>query len=177
MQWSVHGIWPRDVEKKYYPEFCNNSWAFDPEQIKSIEDELEQVWPNIHKETDRYSFWEHEWTKHGTCATGLQPFDSQFKYFSKGIEWSKKYPYIMDTLNSAGIFPDDTKKFKAEEFAAAVKARTKKDPMISCLPVDGVTYLEEIHLCFDKQLNLIDCDTVTNEHCDIADGIIYPANA
>ncbi|KAJ8721273.1 hypothetical protein PYW07_002048 [Mythimna separata] len=177
MQWSVHGIWPRVVEKNYYPEFCNNSWAFDPEQIKSIEDELEQVWPNIYKGTSRYSFWEHEWTKHGTCATGLQPFDSQFKYFSKGIEWSKKYPYIMETLNAAGIFPDDAKKFSAEEFAAAVKARTKKDPMISCLAVDGVTYLEEIHLCFDKQLNLIDCDTVTNEYCDIADGIIFPADA
>lgn len=31
------------------PFFCNKTWSFDPDQVKSIETDLEESWGNIEK--------------------------------------------------------------------------------------------------------------------------------
>nr|XP_021194314.2 ribonuclease Oy-like [Helicoverpa armigera] len=173
-QWTLHGIWPMSLDYDK-PMFCNDSWPLDRELMKSLEHELDQAWTNVYKEEEHYYFWNHEWTKHGTCSLVLEPFDSQLKYFKIGIEWNRKYP-IGDMLEAAGIIPSDTKGFTPRELVAAVKAKTDKYPGVVCQKIHEVQYLDELHICFDKQLNVIDCSPAVNTYtCDVFEGIIYPA--
>lgn len=44
--WSIHGVWPTRLGTKL-PNFCNRTWQFDPEEVRPIEDDLINVWPNI----------------------------------------------------------------------------------------------------------------------------------
>uniref|UniRef100_A0A2A4J9C6 Uncharacterized protein n=1 Tax=Heliothis virescens TaxID=7102 RepID=A0A2A4J9C6_HELVI len=171
--WTLHGIWPQELESDS-PMYCNDSWPLDRELMKSLEHDLDQAWTNVYKEKEHYSFWNHEWTKHGTCAVILEPFDSQLKYFKTAIEWNKKYS-IADMLEAAGIFPSDTKECTPNELAAAVEIKTDRYPMVVCQPIDGVQYLEELRICFDKEINVIDCVPVVDTTCDVSKGIIYPA--
>ncbi|KAJ8721264.1 hypothetical protein PYW07_002039 [Mythimna separata] len=171
-RWTLHGIWP--VTFGGQRDFCNMSWEFDPKEIKSIESDLQQAWTSIYNEPDPYAFWRHEWLKHGSCATDLESFNSQFKYFSKGIEWNKKYP-ILDMLEAANLFPDDSKEYDPEVFVNAVKATTGKTAQAGCYIIDGVVYLQELRICIDKQLNVIDCGSPAV--CDqCGSSVVFPVN-
>ncbi|KOB59941.1 Ribonuclease X25 [Operophtera brumata] len=44
--WSIHGIWP-SLEGSSGPEFCNQTWRFEPEEVTPLESELEQGWINV----------------------------------------------------------------------------------------------------------------------------------
>lgn len=46
--WTVHGIWPTKFGEMG-PNFCNNSWKFDPTLIEPIETHLDQYWINVEK--------------------------------------------------------------------------------------------------------------------------------
>ncbi|KAH9644089.1 hypothetical protein HF086_015419 [Spodoptera exigua] len=175
--WTVHGIWPTKAGTKG-PFNCNTTWLFDPEQVRPIENELEQAWTNIEKETSLYNLWAHEWNKHGTCAAMIEPLNSQLKYFSKGIDFLNRY-HMNDILSSANIVPSDTNPVKAEEVSSTVVSKLGVRPFIACEFEDGVQYLIELRVCFDKQLNLKECEgehevngVLTN--CNIAKNIIYP---
>lgn len=176
--WTIHGIWP-NKNHSMGPFFCNKTWSFDPDQVKPIETDLEESWGNIEKEQSLYSLWAHEWTKHGTCAASIEPLNCELKYFTKGLEWLKKYT-MKNILNNAGITPSDMKEYKVIDFHNAVKAKLGFKPMVECHKVDGKQFLFEIRICFSKSLELIDCedthmtntDIITN--CKPTEGIIYP---
>lgn len=51
--WTIHGIWPTKLGT-IGPAFCNRTWHFDPEQVRPIEKNLEQLWTNV--ETGKYIF-------------------------------------------------------------------------------------------------------------------------
>jgi ribonuclease T2 len=81
---TLHGLWP-DNGDGTYPTKCTAE-AFDYDLVTSAIglDKLEKLWPNVQKSegsSDYESFWEHEWTKHGTC-TGL----SQVQYFETAMK-------------------------------------------------------------------------------------------
>jgi len=86
---TIHGLWPQ-YNTTGYPSSCNNE-PFDvsvPEMIGLSK--MIQYWPNVQatESTASYdSFWEHEWTKHGTC-TGL----SQYEYFNSAIQLTFRIP-------------------------------------------------------------------------------------
>ncbi|CAG9785796.1 unnamed protein product [Diatraea saccharalis] len=182
--WSIHGIWPTKLGT-LGPSFCNRTWFFDPEEIRPIETDLINVWTNIEEGTEIYSFWAHEWTKHGTCAAVLEPLSSQFKYFSKGLNFFQQYDMSV-VLAQAGIVPDNDKEYKLIDIYNAVKNKLKVNPSIQCRIEDGRTFLVEIRICFDKKLNLTSCDGIKHRklnrqvpiitNCDSTSGILYPHN-
>lgn len=79
---TLHGLWPQ-YSAGGYPSTCTNE-AFDPNTPITIGmDTMTEYWPNVQSavgDSDYDSFWEHEWSKHGTC-TGL----SQIDYFSASL--------------------------------------------------------------------------------------------
>ncbi|KAJ8721278.1 hypothetical protein PYW07_002053 [Mythimna separata] len=177
-RWTVHGIWPRKAGVDYV-NFCNTGWNLNPEEIKSLETNLLQAWSGqfLGNTALTYVYWNHEWFKHGTCGVALEPLNSQSKYFSKAIEWNEKYS-IADMLDAANILPDDTKEYNPEVFVNAVKAKTGKSAMMGCFLIEGVVYVQELRICFDKQFNLVDCDEpAVDKDCKSSKGVIFPANA
>ncbi|CAH0714692.1 unnamed protein product, partial [Brenthis ino] len=154
--WTIHGIWPTKLGT-IGPAFCNRTWMFDPEKIKPIEQQLTQVWVNVFGGTSVYALWSHEWTKHGTCAAQLKPFNSELNYFSIGINWMKQY---------------------------SMTNILKSDPAIECKKEDGQSDISEIRICFTKDLELTNCDGIVARqqigddsiltNCDRSKNILYP---
>ena len=79
---TIHGLWPQYVTSGY-PSTCTNE-PFDPNVPNDIGlDYMIEKWPDVQYETSSKSydsFWEHEWSKHGTCS-GL----SQYDYFTTAL--------------------------------------------------------------------------------------------
>jgi len=80
---TLHGLWPENTDGSY-PQSCTSE-KFNtniPNQIGW--DTMTTYWPNV-KATETSSayddFWEHEWSKHGTCSNL-----SQYDYFDKSIK-------------------------------------------------------------------------------------------
>ncbi|KAJ0175811.1 hypothetical protein K1T71_008970 [Dendrolimus kikuchii] len=183
--WSIHGIWPTKLGTMG-PSFCNKTWLFDPEQVRPIENTLEDMWINVEKETSLYSLWAHEWSKHGTCAAQLEQLNSEFKYFSKGLEFINDYT-MTNILNEAGITPSDNKEYKITDFHNAINSKLGVNPAIECRKSKGKQYIVELRICFKKDLTITDCDGIVREvsvgnlrilsNCDTSKGIIYEYNA
>jgi len=101
---TLHGLWPQYSDKGY-PQDCSNE-AFDIDTV-DINDMI-KYWPNVQEtqNSSAYSdFWQHEWSKHGTCS-GL----SQTNYFNSTISLIKFFgtPKIIidnigETLNANSI--------------------------------------------------------------------------
>eukprot|EP00094_Tigriopus_californicus_P008842 TCALIF_08523-PA protein Name:"Similar to Ribonuclease Oy (Crassostrea gigas)" AED:0.17 eAED:0.17 QI:189/1/0.75/1/0.66/0.5/4/0/272 len=175
--WTVHGIWPTK-NKTIGPNFCDRSKRFDPTRLAPILDDLEAHWTNVHANTGEYSFWKHEWEKHGTCAMELGPLDTEFKYFKQGITWNEQYP-LSKFLNDAGIVPGQKYTFK-EIFDAVQNRLGGHRPAVQCQYDDehDVKTLAQINICFEKSLQLTDCDPIkggVNLFCPrFAREIFYP---
>lgn len=180
--WTVHGIWPTKLGTMG-PAFCNRTWLFDPEKIRPIEIQLNQVWVNIFGGTSLYSLWAHEWSKHGTCAAVLEPLDSELKYFSLGIDWLQKFS-MNNILQSGNIVPSNTNEYSVVEINNAIKAKLGVDPAIECKKENGESYLSEIRICFTKDFKITNCDGIVSRkvfdyhsiltNCNTSKKILYP---
>lgn len=84
----IHGLWPQ-YSSGGYPSTCTDE-PFNDAVIENIGiDTMNHYWPNVKSELsdpDYFSFWQHEWTKHGTCTTLTQDV-----YFNSTINLSKVF--------------------------------------------------------------------------------------
>lgn len=157
--WTVHGIWPTKIGAKQGPHFCNKTLKFDKAVLQPILTNLETYWINIEANTDLYSFWKKEWMKHGTCAVTLTQLDTELKYFSQAIEWSKQYN-MKNILLNASIVPSQNP-YNINDTYNSIHKQIR--PVMNCVTEKGTkrSLLSEIQLCFNKSLNLIDCGVLT----------------
>ena len=153
--WTVHGIWPTRNGSKEGPFYCNKTMHFDIHQISDLVPKLEEHWTNVEKETPEAGLWKHEWEKHGTCASVLQPFHSENYYFGQGLSWYQTYA-MGPLLQGAGIKPDHP--VYAGQMHNSIYSVLKTNPVIECYHEKGTQYITEIRICFDKDLKLRDCD-------------------
>jgi len=153
--WTVHGIWPT---KSYTrgPAYCDRSWEFDPEKIQSIKPELMEYWPNVFRDTPFYSFWEHEWEKHGTCAAQLEALNSEFAYFKKGLDMVMKYN-VSKVLEERGIVPSSECKYSIEEINEALIDGLDTEPIINCIYTEDHHLLSQVKVCTTPSFRLISC--------------------
>jgi ribonuclease T2 len=84
---TMHGLWPQYTTTGY-PSSCTTE-KFDPAVTDAIGmDTMIQYWPNV-KEAEGSAnyddFWDHEWSKHGTCS-GL----TQTNYFQDSLNLIEK---------------------------------------------------------------------------------------
>lgn len=162
-EWIVHGLWPTKTGTSG-PYFCNTSIHFDPTDLAPIEADLEKYWTNVEANTKKFSFWKHEWNKHGTCAVQLPVLNSPLKYFTQGLTWMKQYN-ITGILESSKIVPNSDG-YTLGDIYNAIKTVLKVNPDIQCTTDKAkFSLLSEIRICFDKNLELIDCVS-SIEHSD-----------
>ena len=78
--WTLHGLWPE------WGQNCGSE-EFDESQISSIEGDMEKYWLSCPEYSDtNLEFWDHEWSKHGTCTS-----DVQKTFFSDGLAARSKF--------------------------------------------------------------------------------------
>jgi ribonuclease T2 len=96
---TIHGLWPQYTDNGY-PSFCTKE-PFDPIIPDQIGDtQMQQYWPNVQSdpnEPEYDDFWEHEWSKHGTCS-GL----TQTNYFENALALTNRIPTPTILTDSIG---------------------------------------------------------------------------
>lgn len=95
----VHGLWPQ-YSTGGYPHDCTTEPFNTSVPLAIGWDTMTTYWPNVKvAETDPTydSFWDHEWTKHGTC-TGL----SQTNYMTDSINLLQKFGTPSIVTNNVG---------------------------------------------------------------------------
>tara|TARA_R100001163_G_C5067780_1_gene207186 strand:- start:2753 stop:3280 length:528 start_codon:yes stop_codon:yes gene_type:complete len=81
--WSIHGLWP-EYDSQHWPQFCKPT-KLNHKEISKIEDSLNKYWYSCDNNIgNNWSFWNHEYSKHGTC-TGF----NQTQYFVVTIQLFK----------------------------------------------------------------------------------------
>ncbi|XP_053673173.1 ribonuclease Oy [Anopheles nili] len=188
--WSIHGIWPTK-RNTIGPAFCDKTAVFNVSQLSEIETQLEQHWVNVEKNKPFDSLWEHEWLKHGTCAAEvIEELNTERKYFGQGLSWLEQHSVDKAFTASGGIQPGYN--YSLSTLNKALYDYYGKHSAIECY-FDRKTHsqlLNEVRICFDKQLQLADCDGIVGfervslpnmrvgtviSNCNAAKSIFYPA--
>lgn len=114
--WTLHGLWPDKCDGTYEAN-CDPSRAYKNISaiIKSfgkteLLDYMGTYWKDYKGNDD--SFWMHEWSKHGTCISTLEPTcysehkptEEVVDYFQKAVDLFKDLPsYQVRSLPSSSL--------------------------------------------------------------------------
>jgi len=105
-------------------------------------------------------FYNHEWTKHGTCwnATMDQSLEDerQISYFETVLNLSKAYD-IYNHFNILGIKPSEEPQSLENITTALDTLWGNGSYQLICMRKDHVEYLSDVVLCLDLQHNLTKC--------------------
>lgn len=178
ISWIVHGLWPTR-NHSIGPNNCEGP-KFNPDKLKEILPRLENEWANMHGNTGKYDFWRHEWEKHGTCAIHDPLIVDELSYFETALTLMERYPPA-NFFYSKEIFTGAEYDYK--QYFDAIKAFTHKNPIIQCEfdKIIGSLVISQVGICFDKQLQVIDCDEAhggLNHGCHAKAAYLYiPSNS
>ncbi|QSZ35810.1 hypothetical protein DSL72_006932 [Monilinia vaccinii-corymbosi] len=141
--WTIHGLWPDHCDGTYDSN-CDSS-----RQYSSITNILKNAgqtsllsYMNTYWVSDSESnelFWEHEWNKHGTCISTLDPscYSSYttgaevVDFFNVAVDLFKTLP-TYDWLANAGIVPSTTKTYTSAQIQAAISDAFGYTAIIGC---------------------------------------------
>ncbi|KAF5630462.1 ribonuclease T2 family [Fusarium sp. NRRL 25303] len=141
--WTIHGLWP-DYCDGTYPQFCDKSREYT--NIKDLVTKflgkktvsyMDKYW--VSQDGNDESLWEHEFNKHGTCISTLEP--SCYTNYETGAEaadYVKKTISLFKTLPTykwlaeAGIKPSTTKTYTADEIVDALAEHHGARVTIGC---------------------------------------------
>ncbi|XP_065223911.1 ribonuclease T2-like [Planococcus citri] len=172
--WIIHGFWPNKNNRSVELSHCSKS-PFNDTEIESIRYQMEEYWPTKNNCYNNSGFWEHEWSKHGTCALQLEPLNTQLKYFQRTLELYKEYN-VTEALRECNIHPNDSTLYQKDDIVDCFSNHFNVSPQLSCKTRKGnKTFLEEIRLCFNKELILQDCKTFSAQKDNCNGSLIYPA--
>ncbi|KAK0233598.1 ribonuclease T2 [Armillaria fumosa] len=166
--WTIHGLWPDHCDSTF-DQSCDPSRAYTG--IASLltnngaSDTLSFMqthWVDING--DNEGFWEHEWSKHGTCMSTLELdcFSNITKgqeavaYFQTVVALYKTLP-TYDWLANQGITPSSTATYSLSKVLAALK--TESGGFTPALDCDGGS-LNQIYWYFNLRGSVVDGDFV-----------------
>lgn len=101
------------------------------------------------------AFWEHEWGKHGTCIstlepdcyTGYMPQEEVVDFFNTVVTLFKTLPSYT-WLSNAGIVPSSTTTYTSADILAALQTPRGVTAVIQC---ENTNELDEIWYFYDVQ--------------------------
>ncbi|XP_003564836.1 ribonuclease 2 [Brachypodium distachyon] len=155
---TIHGLWP-DYDDGTWPSCCRHT-NFDMDKISPLMPILEKYWPSLYCSSSstcfsgRGPFWAHEWEKHGTCSSPV--VQEELQYFSTALDLYFKYN-VMEMLASGDIQISDDKKYPLRDVIDTIKDAFGASPQIICKKGS----IEELRLCFTKDLEPRDCLTTS----------------
>ncbi|KAJ8664603.1 hypothetical protein QAD02_006265 [Eretmocerus hayati] len=155
--WILHGLWAVDVQGKPVVN-CPTNFNVNANYLGGdLISQLREKWPNLCLSGKECGFWIHEFTKHGSCFIGSAEIDTPRRYFEKTMELTSLY-------NVTEILDDLKFKPKQEPYPFRVLYRNIQNyaglnhfVRLECDIQDNVYYLAEIHICFDKDFDVVHC--------------------
>ncbi|CAM1504923.1 Fc.00g025140.m01.CDS01 [Cosmosporella sp. VM-42] len=168
--WTIHGLWPDNCDGSY-PAKCDADRAYTniSDILTSFGDEATLSYMNTYwkdyKGNDE-TFWEHEWGKHGTCVSTLEPSCySDYKateeaaaYFQKTVSLFKTLP-TYKWLFDAGIKPSGSESYSLDDIQSVLRGKHGATVTLGC---DG-TALNQVWYHFNVQGSLQEGDFVAAE--------------
>ena len=138
----VHGLWPQ--YESGFPQSCASGGGLDQTVVDSVTD----IMPSP-------ALIRHEWAKHGTCS-GMDPAT----YFGKvrAAYSALKIPAAYQNPGKALRIPASQIK---EGFEQANSGVGTSDLAVLC----SGKFLEEVRVCFDKNLHPRNCGPDVRDHC------------
>ncbi|KAJ3011925.1 ribonuclease T2-like [Thoreauomyces humboldtii] len=157
-EWTMHGLWP---------DYCNGTYNTSPLGCdpvrrdvnvldtlaavapKSWIDKLKSVWMGA--DGDYNWFWSHEWNKHGTCLSTLNPTcfknpspqQDKIAFIDASLALRERFS-LYDIFAKHDIVPSPTKNYTIAQFQAALVAETGFQGALQCQKVAGKAYLSEL---------------------------------
>eukprot|EP00163_Fabomonas_tropica_P034930 TRINITY_DN9_c1_g1_i2.p1 TRINITY_DN9_c1_g1~~TRINITY_DN9_c1_g1_i2.p1 ORF type:complete len:257 (+),score=57.78 TRINITY_DN9_c1_g1_i2:115-771(+) len=113
----VHGLWANRNDSSY-PSYCPGP-SFSASAIEPLKSELDKYWTDLVPD-DGDNFWQHEWEKHGVCATTDPLTSDEYKFFNAALTLRKGIE-IYDALKAAGIYASDDQTYSLATIAKVVK--------------------------------------------------------
>ncbi|CAH8824167.1 unnamed protein product [Trichobilharzia szidati] len=161
---NIHGLWP-SVWPGRQPTNCSAHPAFDIDKLSDLRGQLDSEWVNLMDYQNPIPFWEHEWYKHGQCATEDSLISDELGYFNTSLILKDKID-LLDKLNAFGIQPVNDQLLGRSTLLKALHEAYNVRVLITCqkLPKHQRRHrhnyfglLSEVRFCFTPQLELIDC--------------------
>ncbi|KAI1812513.1 putative ribonuclease T2 [Poronia punctata] len=141
--WTIHGLWPDHCDGDY-DEGCDSSREYSDltsilesngksDLVSYLKDYMQS------NNGSPESFWDHEWSTHGTCVSTLEP--DCYDDYEEGQEAADYFQILVDlfksldtytALKDAGITPSSDETYSADEIASALREVTGKDVVLSC---------------------------------------------
>lgn len=79
--WTLHGLWPE------VGNWCHPS-NITMQELESLQPRLGQDWISCEDHKDPLDFYQHEWSKHGSCTgwTPLVYFNTSLSYYDRYLK-------------------------------------------------------------------------------------------
>ncbi|XP_074107426.1 uncharacterized protein LOC141532806 [Cotesia typhae] len=163
--WVIHGLWPTMFARSQHPmpgcqrfDVTFNKYRFVNHKILGV---LDNVWDTAldKKWSDNKKFWEHEFYKHGSCASRSSIIKDDVGYFKRSLELYAQLDIGM-TLSRRGIKIGaiTTLGNIINVIENKVGAKVKIDYVQNTQT--GENYLSGLHICYDTLLRVMDCPNV-----------------
>lgn len=143
--WTVHGLWPDHCDGTYDAS-CDAARAYTNIReilvaggAQSTVDFMDIYWKDYQGQDEQ--FWSHEWSKHGTCISTLDPncygveyveMEEVVEYFERAVSLFKQLP-TYEWLTSAGIVPSSTATYTLAQLQAVANANFGYDAIWNCV--------------------------------------------
>ncbi|KAG0189415.1 ribonuclease T2-like [Apophysomyces sp. BC1034] len=172
---TLHGLWPDTCNGGQTGNSgCDSSRAYsDVGSIiqsgnPSLYNQMNTYWPSY--KGDNSEFWTHEWDKHGTCVSTLDPscfgssyeqYEDMYTYFGQVLELRQKYD-LYSIFSNANITPGDGS-VSISDLESAIQSSIGVQPKISCH--DGA--INEVWIYFNVQgpNTYVPIDSVESSTC------------
>ncbi|GAB7356360.1 hypothetical protein MBLNU459_g7147t1 [Dothideomycetes sp. NU459] len=141
--WTIHGLWPDKCDGSYEAN-CDDSRAY-PNITAILEsfgatdllDTMTTYWKD-YKGNDE-SLWMHEWSKHGTCVSTLDPScypsyksaEEAVDYFRSAVTVYQSRP-TYEWLAEAGIVPSNSAKYTRDQIQTVLTAKHGREVTLGC---------------------------------------------
>lgn len=184
---TIHGLW-NDKCDGTWNQFCNDALEVQASDLETIIAEqfndrplfnkMKQIWVNTQNSNVQdgglESLWEHEYNKHGTCMTTLQPlcYEGNYQQYQTAYDFYRRVVEVWDKLPTyqflaqEGIYPNATRKYNLTDVENALKKYHGGSVYVGCVG-DVISEIWYYHHVKGNVLtgDLKPIDTLTKSTC------------
>lgn len=141
--WTIHGLWP-DHCNGGFDQFCDHKRQYSNISLILVDsgrgdllEYMSEYWKDFRG--DDANLWQHEWNKHGTCVSTLEPHcykdyipqQDVVDYFDRAVDIFKEVP-TFEFLAKAGILPSHTETYARADIEDALEKAHGAPVVVNC---------------------------------------------